>query len=900
MLHKSDEYIMHYGTKRHSGRYEYGSGLNPYQHEKWFNGFVNDLKKQGMSEGEIARGLGFKSTAELRAHMSIEKSRMREDQRRQIIAMKEKGMSLNAIAKQLGIPESTARNIIDPAVAANNNKTENVANMLRDQVKEKGYIDIGIGAELSDSIGVSAERLKTAVAMLKEDGYKVHYVNVEQVGNPGKYTTVKVLGDPDSTFSEVYKDPTKIKTIDSYVVNDGESVLGLLPPKSIDSSRVKVRYAEEGGTDKDGVIELRRGVDDLSLGNSRYAQVRIGVDDKYYLKGMAIYSDNMPDGVDVIYNSNKTIGTPKEKVFKSMKTDADGNVDMDNPFGATIKPLTAGGQSYYTDKDGNKQLSAINKVNDQGDWQEWNKTISAQVLAKQPLPLVKKQLDLTYNEKAAEFEELKSLTNPTIKKKLLESYAEDCDAAAVHLKAKAFDGQASHVLLPITSLGEDEVYAPNYENGSKVALVRYPHAGTFEIPVLTVNNKNAEGRSVMGNAPDAIGVTAKTLARLSGADCDGDTAAVIPMTHTNIQSTPELAKLKGFDPKKYKNESIPVIKSQTKQTEMGKVTNLIADMQLKGASADEIAQAVRHSMVTIDSEKHHLDYKQSAIDNHIPELKQKYQDGGGASTLITRAKSEVRVPDRKEIGIDPETGKKLYKETGETYTQYKTLKNGEVKAKEIQRTIKSTKMAEADDARDLMSSKTHPHPVELAYANYANQLKSLANEARKEAYYTPKLKYSPAAKKAYSSEVESLNAKLNVALKHAPVERQAQILANATIKAKTAANPDMSKDQIKRLKGQALDAARTRLGGKKQRVLITDREWEAIQAGAISDDKLRKILDNTDNDALRKRATPRPTTSINNNEIIRARSMDANGYTNQEIAERLGISTTTVSKILNS
>lgn len=900
-----DDSLMHYGTKRHSGRYPWGSGENPYQHTKGFNGYVNDLKRQGLSESVIAQGLGFKSTAELRAHMSIEKDRMRQEQRNQVLKLKDTGMSINAIAKELGIPESTARSIIDPAVAEKVNKTTNVANMLRDQVNAKGYIDIGEGVELSPMVGASSERMKTAVAMLKEEGYKTYNVNVEQVSNPGKYTTIKVLGTPDSTFKDVVSDPTKIKSIDSYVVNDGETILGMVPPKSIDSSRVKIRYAEEGGIQKDGVIELRRGVDDISLGNSMYAQVRIAVDGKNYMKGMAIYSDNMPDGYDVVYNTNKKIGTPPDKVFKQMKTDADGNVDMDNPFGATIKPLNAGGQSYYTDKDGNKQLRVINKVNDQGDWAEWSRTISAQVLSKQPLPLVQNQLDLTYKSKLAEFDEIKSLTNPTIKKKLLESYADDCDASAVHLKAIKFPGQATHVLLPIPSLKDDEVYAPNYENGTQLALIRYPHGGPFEMPILRVNNKNQEALSVMKNAPDAIGVTSKTLARLSGADCDGDTATTIPIpknSRLHIQNMPALKQLENFDPGKYENEKIPLMKSHRNQVEMGKVTNLIADMQIKGAEPDEIARAVKHSMVVIDSKKHHYDVNQSFIDNGIQELKQKYQNGEGASTLITRSKAEIRVPERKErVDIDPETGKKIYTETGGSYIKTRTLKSGEVRTKEVQRTTTTTRMAEADDARDLMSSKSAPYAVELVYAKYANKMKDLGNSARKEYLNTPALKYSPEAKKKYSKEVDSLNAKLNIALAHSPVERQATILANATVKAKVAANPELKADksQYKRLRGQAITAARNRLGGKKQRILITDSEWEAIQAGAISDSKLKKILDNTDSDALRKRATPRPSVTLSNSKAAIARSMDANGYSNAEIAEALNISTSSVSKMIN-
>lgn len=67
------------------------------------------------------------------------------------------------------------------------------------------------------------------------------------------------------------------------------------------------------------------------------------------------------------------------------------------------------------------------------------------------------------------------------------------------------------------------MYAPNYKDGETVALIRYPHGGTFEIPILTVNNKQAEGKRVLGNTPaDAIGINSKVAGRLSGADFDGD------------------------------------------------------------------------------------------------------------------------------------------------------------------------------------------------------------------------------------------------------------------------------------------------------------------------------------------------------------------------------------------
>ena len=572
--------------------------------------------------------------------------------------------------------------------------------------------------------------------------------------------------------------------------------------------------------------------------------------------------------------------------------------DPDNPFGSLIKEH--GGQSYYIDKDGNEKLSLINKRAEEGDWGEWSDHLPSQFLSKQSMTLINKQLGLATADKVAEYDEICALTNPTVKKTLLKSFADDCDSAAVHLQAAALPRQKYQVILPLTTIKDTEVYAPNYKNGEQVALIRYPHGGTFEIPVLTVNNKQPEGKKVLGNTPkDAIGINSKVAERLSGADFDGDTVMVIPTGgKIKITSTHPLKGLEGFDPKeKYGPDSTtqPYKRMKNTQTEMGKVSNLITDMTLKGATEDELARAVRHSMVVIDAEKHNLDHKRSKQDNGIASLKKKYQgrveDGKykeGAATLISRAKSEVSVPKRKGSPTINEDGSLSYKTADDlTYVDKKT---GKTKT----RTQASTQMAEAKDARTLSSGT----PQEEAYASYANKMKSLANQARKEMVSTGKIPYSASAKAAYQNEVDSLNAKLNVALKNAPRERQAQVIANATVTAKKQANPDMTNAEIKKANQQALTAARKQVGAERKPVVITDREWEAIQAGAISESKLTQILNNADIDSLRQRATPRATTTLSTAKQNKIASMSASGYSTSEIAEALGISTSTVSKYL--
>lgn len=899
----AEEILMHYGTPKRSGRYPWGSGDSPYQHSGDFMSRVSELKKSGMNEKEIADNMGL-TTSQLRTQVSLAKEERRSIDVATARGLREKGYSLNQIAEKMGYNnDSSVRSLLNENSEARMNQSKLTAEFLKKQVDEKGIIDVGVGVERE--LGVSKEKMREALYILELEGYEIYGGGVPQVTNPGKQTNIKVLCPPGTEHKDMYKFD-EIHSVRDYESHDGGDTFDpkFVYPKSMDSSRLNIRYAEDGGIDKDGVIELRRGVDDLSLGEARYAQVRILVDGSKYIKGMAVYSDNMPDGVDVVFNTNKSKNVPKMEVLKNI------GADPDNPFGSLIKEgvidpdnptKKSGGQSYYYDSNGKKQLSLINKRAEESDWGEWSDKLPSQFLSKQNLTLVKKQLGLAMSDKQAEFDEINSLTNPTVKKALLKSFSDDCDSAAVHLQAAALPRQKYQVILPITSMKDDEVYAPNYENGEKVALIRYPHGGTFEIPILTVNNKQSDAMRILGNTPsDAVGINSKVAARLSGADFDGDTVMVIPTgKKVKITSSPALKGLEGFDPKlEYGGKAEGTFKvMKNTQTEMGKVSNLITDMTLKGATQDELSRAVRHSMVVIDAEKHKLDYKQSEIDNGISSLKKKYQgsydDSGkyheGASTLISRAKSETSVLKRKGSPIiDKETGKQSYKEVYEEYTD----KQGKIKV----RTQASTKMGEADDAYSLVSDANTP--TERAYAEYANGLKSLANRARKEMVGTGKIAYSASAKNTYQEEVDTLNAKLNVALRNAPRERKAQVMANAAVTAKKQANPDMTKSEIKKANQQALNTARTAVGAKRESIKVTDREWEAIQAGAISENVLMKIINNVDIDTLRQRATPRATSSLSTAKVNKIAAMKASGYSTSDIAKAVGVLSSTVSKYL--
>jgi predicted transcriptional regulator len=901
----SDE-LKHYGTPRHSGRYPWGSGENPYQRYKTFSAEVKHLKSKGLKETEIAEHLGM-NTKELRARVSVAKDEIRKEELNQVLKLKDRGWSNTAIGEKLGISEGTVRNYLKPNQDAKIEKTMLLAKNLEDQVKSKGYIDIGSGTERY--LGESATRLSTAAQVLKDKGYVVTTIKVRQMGT-GQYTNVKVLAPPDTTPSEIYKNKDKIQPAGLYLDTDDEIVKKIEKPRSIASNRVKINYAEDGGIEKDGVIELRRGVEDLSLGKARYAQVRIAVDGTHYLKGMAIYSDNIPDGVDVVFNTNKSKNVPKMEVLKPMKD------DPSNPFGATIRREEdlIRAQKYYIDKNGKKQLSALNIVSEEGNWSDWSSSISSQVLSKQSPVIAKKQLEKAYNRKNEDFETIMSLTNPTVKIKLLEEFADNCDSAAVHLKAAGFPRQSWNVILPFPDMRENEIYAPNYRDGERVALIRYPHGGKFEIPELVVNNRNRSAIKTIGkDAIDAVGINSSVAERLSGADFDGDTVLVIPNNSRVIKSEPPLKGLKNFDPKiAYKAyDGMPEVGSKenpfNKGLQMGDVSNLITDMTIKGASASEIERAVKHSMVVIDAKKHNLDWRRSAVENGIRQLKIKYQGVSektgqpkGASTLISKASSEERVPTRKiKRNVNKmtpaerkayEQGQIIYEYTYETYT--KKTKGGKIK--EYPRQLKSTKMAEVSDANKLSSGSI----IETVYATHANKLKALANTARKEARSTPPLKYSPSAKQVYSKEVASLNAKLNTALKNAPLERKAQLLANHLYRLKLEANPNMEKDDKKKARGLALVTARERVGAGKDRIKFTDREWEAIQSGAISNSKLRTMLNNSDMDYTKKLALPKNSVGLTANRLSLAKSRINAGYTIAEVADSLGVSASTLSKAL--
>lgn len=905
-----DTYLKHYGILRKSGRYPWGSGGNAEQRSLSFLGMIESLKAKGLSQSEIAAGFNtpdtpFNST-DLRDTITIARNEAKAANVARAEMYKAKSYSNIKIGEKMGLNESSVRALLAPGALDRRNRLVNTVDMLRRQVEEKGMIDVGKGVALQ--LDMAENRLSTAVAVLKAEGYEVHKVQSPQVGRGrDSQTIIKVLAPQGTTYKDIVQDRGQIKSLAEYSDDGGYSFSKIKPPLSVDSKRVSVNYKEDGGDKADGVIYVRPGVKDLDMGASNYAQVRIMVDGTHYIKGMAMFKDDLPDGVDLVFNTNKSDKGDKLKALKPLarlKADGDpddasqytGPVDQQNPFGSIVRQIGDRDEAGRV----TKVTSALNLVNEEGDWNDWSNTLSAQMLSKQKISLIRERLNESYAHRKEGLDEIMALTNPAIKKKLLESYADDLDSAAVHLKAAGMPRQKTQVILPLNTIKPNEVYAPNFNDGERVVLIRYPHGGKFEIPELTVNNRHRPAKAALKNAKDAIGIHHTVAERLSGADFDGDTVVVIPNNHGKITTESALKGLAGFDHQnQYKGyEGMPKLAPEYKNKLMGEVSNLITDMTIKGANNHEIAQAVRHSMVVIDAEKHNLNYRQSAIDNNIPSLKQKYQantDGRvGASTLISRKKSPLRVDERRlrkasEGGsVDPVTGKKVWIETGREYTDKRTGKVVRGKS-----TVDA--LAYVDDARELSSGTVQ----EKLYSDYSNRMRDLANKTRLSAMSTGKTDHHPSAARVYEKEVASLDASLKTALQNKPRERQAHVIANAQIKQVTDSNPGMDKAEVKKMEYLILEEARARVGAKKEPVTISDKEWEAIQAGALRPTKLNEILNNTDLNRVKELATPRPKLLMTPAKEAKAARLLDSGATQSEVARQLGVSLTTLTNYLN-
>lgn len=940
--------LAHYGTRHegnipHSGRYEWGSGKKPNQHATSFLAVYRSLLSEGLSEKEIAdyfhkerKELGITNTSTLRSKVSVDTMKERKIKLDQAYALRDKGLGPSAIAREMTktlgyeVNESAVRGWLKPTAKRNNESLQNTADILEKAIKKQTYVDVGKGVEIH--MGISADKLKKAIDMLQATGkYELRNdLHVPQIANPNQHTILRVLVPKGTTTADILANKDKIRMPNDQTEDNGLTYAPKEPIKNIDASRVYIRYAEEGGVDRDGVIQLRRGVEDMNLGQAHYAQVRIGVKgDKtednpnglYYLKGMAMYSNDIPEGYDCVFNTNKHVGAPHSKVFKEQKLGKDKlPEDPSNPFGSALAPeeQLIYIQRHYVDKKGERQLSALNVCREEGMWDKWSKSLASQFLSKQPIELAKQQLGLDATYRRNEYEKLLGYSNPTIKKELLIDFADTCDSAAVDLKAAALPRQRTKVFLPFPSLKPDECYCPGYKDGETIILVRYPHEGTFQIPELKNNLRCKEAIDILGKNPiDAIGIHPDAAATMSGADFDGDAGLSIPTAGLTIRSEKNLTKaerkaiesLRTFDnkaefPYREGMKSMGKKGGSLEHKEMGIASNLITDMTLQNAPIEELVRATKYSMTVIDAAKHKLDYKKAYNDLGIRELQRKWQPKangsfGGASTLISKASGTIWGSKRKEIGIDPETGEKKYLIQPDIYSKKVTNKDGTVTWKQVEKKRQYTNMGEAKDARSLILG----HPMEAVYADYANYMKKLANEARKSALEAgrqemPKI---PGAAKTFEKQVNSLMQKLADAKANKPYERRAQLLANKTMELKKhdakMRGEELSAEEIKKIRNSALRDARIISGAAKHQIYITDDEWEAIQKGAIAKTTLTEIWKNADQERAKSLAMPKEERVTPPSVVARIKAMSGR-FNTSEIAEALGVSVSTVNKYI--
>lgn len=962
------EELVHYGTPRHSGRYPWGSGENPYQHPYQFKtatefyDYILRLKKEGLQDKEIAEYLSTPdepmTVTRLKQYRSIAKSeRTIEMSARALMLLDRCEGNVSEVGRIMGVNESQVRNWLKGQLARRASLTQQVADKLKSAVDEREVIDVGKGVETG--LGVTRTRLDTAITQLEGLGYK-HYNNIKvpQVGTNHE-TTFNVLARPDVEWKDVQLHPERIKTVDAYHERNSDEIKTFKPPVSISSKRLMIRYAEDGGVDRDGEIEIRPGLADLNLGANHYAQVRIAVDDKSYLKGMCVYGYDLPDGIDVRFNTNKPRGTPLhpgKKVVNGVEVKTDGVLkglkdDADMPFGAVIKS-----QIEYDGPDGKKHLSPINIVSEEGSWDNWSRSTSSQLLSKQKPALVRRQLGLVLDGQRDEMADIMTISNPLVRKQALESFADDCESKAIHLRGAAMPRQTTKVAISIPSLKRNEVYCPEYPDGEVLALIRYPHAGFFESPSVTVNNRNREARKVIGaDSKDAIGVHPDIAKQLSGADFDGDNFLCIPNRDGDIKTSKPYKELLDFEPSMFKKNAAQVPTGYktdgfNKGREMGNVSNLITDMQIQGAPIDEIFRAVKHSMVVIDAEKHNYDWKASEKIFGIPELKRRYQlrlnpttgkENMGASTIVSMRKQEVEVDERKAYPSNSpeakqrakETGEYIYQPTGRTYLKYgKMLPKGTVLTPE-QRS--ETVMVDGEEipryrvkkngvikeytggsskavaktkiplflATDDVHTLGRGFEVEQIYADFIEDLKSQAKEARRIAANTETARKSNAtAREQYAEERASLLSKLEEAYKRKPMQRQAQILASVQYRAKLNEHPEWEydKEMLNKVRKHCMEEARLRVGvdrvsgaGKKS-FEITPREAEAVQAGALSTNELSEMIKVGNLDDFKSIFMPRNEKSISTAKQTRIKNLLSAGATIDEVAKLVGVSASTV------
>jgi hypothetical protein len=178
-------------------------------------------------------------------------------------------------------------------------------------------------------------------------------------------------------------------------------------------------------------------------------------------------------------------------------------------------------------------------------------------------------------------------------------------------------------------------------------------------------------------------------------------------------------------------------------------------------------------------------------------------------------------------------------------------------------------------------------------------MKELARKARATSRATNDIDYSPSAAKVYATEVAQLKEALYKAQANSPFERKAQLVAKK-LAAERIYNAEIrDKDKKKKIRAEELKKARERFGAKKNQIYITDSQWKAIMAGAVSKTLLGLILDNADSDRVKALSTPRNSrTTLSAANQARAKSMLSRGYTQAEVAEMIGVPVSTLTSAI--
>ena len=178
------DFLEHYGIRRRSGRYPWGSGKDPYQSGRDFIGRVEEMRKSGFTytdengkkwtgDPAIAKSLGY-STTDFRTVYAIAKDERRSDMVATARRLKEKeGMNNSEIGRKMGINESSVRSLLDPNSESKMKQARETAEFLKKQVDKKKMVDVGAGVERD--LNISKEKLDQALFMLQaEGGYEVY------------------------------------------------------------------------------------------------------------------------------------------------------------------------------------------------------------------------------------------------------------------------------------------------------------------------------------------------------------------------------------------------------------------------------------------------------------------------------------------------------------------------------------------------------------------------------------------------------------------------------------------------------------------------------------------------------------------------------------------------------